>query len=71
MLNNIIRKFNNLSELEPSFCAFIRHAETTDESPGPVGVIKSRDINPHDPPLTKMGVAQAVITGEYLQEYFE
>ena len=57
--------------LEPKFCAYVRHAETIDEILGPMGVIPRKESNHYDPPLSKMGVAQAVITGQYLKAFFE
>lgn len=56
---------------EKIFTAYVRNAETIDEKLGPVGVLSRCESNHYDPPLSKMGVAQAVVTGCYLKSYFE
>ena len=45
----------------------IRHGERTDSSN--LAEERARVENPHDCPLTNLGVSQAHVTGQYLKEY--
>ena len=56
---------------QETFSAFIRHGESQDEVLSPLKIIPRSEANEYDPPLTKVGVAQSIITGQYLKEYFE
>ena len=49
----------------------MRHGESVDEVLSPTWVIPRSETKECDPPLTKIGVAQAIITGQYLKEYFK
>ena len=54
-----------------NFCGFVRHGESVDEALAPKMVIPRSEMKEFDPPLTKLGVAQSIITGQYLKVYFE
>ena len=46
-----------------TFCAFIRHGESVDEVLSPSRVIPLKETKDSDPPLTKIGLAESIITG--------
>ena len=55
----------------------MRHGERADDIRSPTQSAAMNLILPRsqtlkcDPPLTKVGVAQAILTGQFLKEYFE
>ena len=46
-----------------TFTAFVRHGESQDEILSPLKIIPRSECNEYDPPLTKIGLAQSIITG--------
>ena len=54
-----------------TFCAFVRHGESVNDVLSPLRIIPRSETKESDAPLTKIGVAQSIITGQYLKEYFD
>lgn len=57
------------------FIAFVRHGERADDSKlcyeKNWNIVKESEVNFVDPPLTKIGCSQAIVTGRYLKDYFK
>ena len=70
-MGNSINESPAKSGKQVMFCAFVRHGESVDEIQSPTRVIPRSEERLSDPPLTKIGVAQSIITGQYLKNYFE
>ena len=55
------------------FIAFVRHGERADQNKlcyeKNWNIVRECDVNCIDPPLTKIGVSQAIVTGRYLKDY--
>ena len=59
------------SSEEQSFSVFVKNGESVDEVLSPNRLIPRSESKSYDAPLTKIGVAQATLTGLFLQKQFD